>query len=35
MFAPFLEPNRTQSFKFELVLDKYLKPFSKLFLTKI
>ena len=32
MFAPFLEPYRTQSFKLELVRNKHLKPFQKYFL---
>jgi len=31
MFAPFVEPNRTQSFKLELIRNKYLKPFPKYF----
>ena len=35
MFFPFVEPNRTQSFKLELVRNKYLKPFPKIFLTRI
>ena len=35
MFAPFVEPNRTQSFKLELIRIKYLKPFPKIFLTRI
>ena len=35
MFAPFVEPNRTQSFKLELIRNKYLKPFPKIFLTRI
>ena len=35
MFAPFVEPYRTQSFKLELVRNKYLKPFPKIFLTRI
>ncbi len=33
MFAPFVEPNRTQSFKLELVRKNYLKPLPKIFLT--
>ena len=32
---PFVEPNRTQSFKLELIKNKYLKPFPKIFLTRI
>ena len=38
MFAPFVEPvepNRTLNFKLELVRNKYLKPFPKIFLTKV
>ena len=35
MFAPFVEPNKTQSSKLELIRNKYLKPFPKLFLTRI
>ena len=34
-FAPFVEPNRTQSSELELVRDKDLKPFLKIFLTRI
>ena len=33
--SPFVEPNRTQSFKLELIRNKYLKPFPKIFLTRI
>jgi len=35
MFSPFVEPNRTQSSKLELLRNKYLKPFPKIFLTRI
>ena len=35
MLAPFVEPDRTQSFKLELIRNKYLKPFPKIFLTRI
>ena len=35
MFAPFLEPYRTQSFKLELLRNKYLKPFPKIFFMRI
>ena len=35
MFVSFVEPYKTQSFKLEFVNNKYFKPFSKLFLTRI
>ena len=35
IFAPFVESNRTQSSNLELVRNKYLKPFPKIFLTRI